>query len=1186
MKLEFMVHDWTTPIDGERTCQSDTYGMLCYVSGNGSSANLRLLPYNDGASALFDIPYALFVNKQMYVKAQRNPAGGTWTVEAWDDGGIRQYSSSKPMASTGANVAGHFIRGAATSGSVGFFRVHNVLDPLNGKPPTTENNANRVAEWKFNNSLVAAFGGYDLSGAATYTATPGQVAVAVPQVNPNAFSSQTSLRAGFPNTLTGSSSYSNAEASSTVTCVWSLVEGASKVNFKPNPETCNPEVTGLIFGSYKWQLTVRDASNNVSTATIDSGAVAMDENGVVIHANSAAGDIAGPMIAFGRNPWGYADKTALRGLEVRNPIYGLYGSGTPNFRRTDLGTVTYKVGETHLATLTADITDTQLGIPVSTLTGFDLTFPMVITLYGIGGDGEQVLICSNTANTLNACFDGRGYDSSNRRQLARPSGTRVYQRVANGTGTSFLSLYCADGVGLDGSVTTTAGTVSVTRGSFTITGNSTGWPINNGLGGHTIRITGTHSSGTPFNYYANIVANTAGELTVDKAYPSGADAPPGTMSYSINLRGRKSFVPMFTRSVGGEGYAEFQVTHCSSNTKIFFSGGYEVYTGTHSDKTFGYIDTTSRWHANNCTGTINCYGEDLANYFLWLRSGLASARNAARYIADNWLKIPDINEWAFGGFLTPEGRNSAMLGAFTRTIIDTDGVTRLDEWPALRRAGQYAVSIPTKYASDCTGGGDPRNIYYPVMWLGLLAKHDPDTVSTAAPGGLPWKTYWQNQLTVMYTYLDGCKGTGGFEFPFTTGGAAIVQMQANNTAVTAASGATLTPAMCGTPTGSGTATAVNGSGSLTILTGTVPANGSKILISGLRSGQYYAMATGYSGTGPVLLGGLWPGSNGTVNWRVENDNNTVISEAAVTTATTPMYMVGCTYNSPTSITLDVPYAGTTGNYWISRSNVVGYGQQPFFTGIFTLAGSLATKGATGATATNLQTMTTNAATWLKTKGYDPVTKGLNYANVTPMCDPILADANPSVVAVRNTGCNYTSSTFGKQVSRELLGEAQTAFIEVYQASPTVPNRDLGDEAYAALWGQLFCGASICGDGIGNEKSYDGPLGLGKWLGFLCGIGKCHGWPAVRLGGVAPADDRTIKIPVDPAAIAGAASVRITLTRPSSAKSICTRDTAGYCTLTGDGRQGDHLVTREYWSGAGATGQRLASSSVSEDVRLR
>ena len=36
-------------------------------------------------------------------------------------------------------------------------------------------------------------------------------------------------------------------------------------------------------------------------------------------------------------------------------------------------------------------------------------------------------------------------------------------------------------------------------------------------------------------------------------------------------------------------------------------------------------------------------------------------------------------------------------------------------------------------------------------------------------------------------------------------------------------------------------------------------------------------------------------------------------------------------------------------------------------------------------------------------------------------------------------------------------------------------------------------------------------------------------------------------------------------------------------LTADGRIGTHYVTREYWSGAGATGNKLASSTVLGDV---
>jgi len=1160
--IEFYLHDWGTVSDGLRTFEATFAGCIGLYSGT----NLRILLNIDGGY-VFDIPLALFVNKQMYVRIERDYAALTWRVEAWDELGVRQYNLTRTVTPSGSTSNGAYVNASANAGAMAFFRVYSTLVGANARPPVTFDNTTRLLEWKFDNSLVDSSGnGWTATAAPTYVTTPNQNVIAIPQVNPTAWSNQTSMRAGFDATLTGTSSYSQADSSNSVSCFWYPLDIPTNAP-KPiieNQGSCSATFKNPVFGQYIWQLTVTDVTPISAVATITVGAVATDSKGIVIHANSAADDLFGPMIAFGQNPWGYADDTAWRGARLRSTTYEDFGVGTPNWKRTDLGTVTYAVGETHLATLTSAITSTQLTIPVSTLTGFDLTYPIVITLGNTAGSGEEVKICSNTGTTLNVCFDGRGYNQSNRRQAAFASGDRVYQRVANGTGTSFLSLYCPDGVGLEGSVTTTAGTVAPSLGSTTINGSSTGWTAGS-LVGHTVHIVGAQG-GIPFDYYANITANTTTQLTVDKAYPSGADAPGGSMSYSIVLLGRKSFVPKFTRSVGGEGYAEFNVTHCASNSKIYFNGGYEVYTGSHTNKTFGYMDTTAKWFVNAGNGSINYYGEDLANYALWLRSGLTLPLAAARYVADHWVEIPDLNEWAFGSFLVPQGRNAAMTGAYVRTILDTDGTTRLDQWAALRKAGQYAVTIPTKYAGDCVGGGDPRNIYYPVSWLGILAKHDPDTVSTAAPGGIPWKTYWQNQLANLYTFLDSCKGSGGFEIPFGFGGAANVTVSAGLTAVT---GSGFDSSMCSTATGSGTATATNNSGQLTILTGTVPSSGSaKILVFGTRSGQYYAMSTGYSGTGPTLLGGLWPGDTDTVYWRTEaDDNNVVISEAAVPNASTPMYLVACDYVSPTSLTLFRPYPGTSGNRWRSRSNVLGYGQQPFFAGISTFSNRYATKGATGSTATNFQTMTTNVANWVKNNGYDPVTKGLLYANVTPMCDPILADANPSVVLYRNVGCNYTSNSGGKGASRELLAEAQTAFTEIYQADPSPANLAIGDDAYASLYGQSYCGAATCGDGVGNEKSYDNALDFGKWYGFQFGIGMAHQWAAVRQGGVtAPV---LVAKPIAPrlADISGAVDIVVDYLAPSGLITSSSPCTSAACTVDVNTVQGTYQYRVRYRNGS-------------------
>src|SRR5581483_7259493 len=91
----------------------------------------------------------------------------------------------------------------------------------------------------------------------------------------------------------------------------------------------------------------------------------------------------------------------------------------------------------------------------------------------------------------------------------------------------------------------------------------------------------------------------------------------------------------------------------------------------------------------------------------------------------------------------------------------------------------------------------------------------------------------------------------------------------------------------------------------------------------------------------------------------------------------------------------------------------------------------------------------------------------------------------------------------------------------------------------------------------------------KWYGFLFGIGMSHQWPAVRLGGVAPAKMRTIQIPFVLSTVAHAAKVQITVTAPTgvvSAPVICAKSP---CSVAVDARIGSPLMKMDYLNSTGA-----------------
>ncbi|MGA2716436.1 MAG: hypothetical protein ABSG41_25355 [Bryobacteraceae bacterium] len=96
---------------------------------------------------------------------------------------------------------------------------------------------------------------------------------------------------------------------------------------------------------------------------------------------------------------------------------------------------------------------------------------------------------------------------------------------------------------------------------------------------------------------------------------------------------------------------------------------------------------------------------------------------------------------------------------------------------------------------------------------------------------------------------------------------------------------------------------------------------------------------------------------------------------------------------------------------------------------------------------------------------------------------------------------------------------------------------------------------------------DAYIHAGKWYGFFAGMGMLHRWPAVRLGGVDPADHRTVYVPFTLSGTANAAKVRLTITQPNGASAIliCA---ASPCAATVDARSGSVPMKMDYLNSSG------------------
>ena len=733
------------------------------------------------------------------------------------------------------------------------------------------------------------------------------------------------------------------------------------------------------------------------------------------------------------------------------------------------------------------------------------------------GQWEEIWICTAVGNTLTPCYDGRGYaDSFNGRVAAKAwsSGADIGQFKVKGTGTAFLTTLCRGGAHAPvGLVKYSTGTATLTAGSANVVGAGTTWlapPADYWVGNYLVA-TATHSS-TPFVFVAQIATMTdATHLVLTRPFP--ADADTGTYSYKIissaeaNASARLP-VLHYTRGDGSDGMSSLPGSYgCESDTSMYMYPAYEKAGANgvlQSAKSYSYMDG-NWWINQGSTGGLNFYGEDLAHRALYYRSGLDSALTAANMIGNMWVRMPMIDGQSSGSPLFSGG---LAIGGFADAMLSS--APHKTQWSDLRGFAQQGVYT---LASSCNVW-DSRDTGYQLSWLSLAALFDPDTVSTAAPGGLPWRTYWRNQLSAMYTRELGCKRSDnswasgmywnnyGDQIVLTNGSAIGTGTNiSNNTCF----GAT-----------SGTGTATNGSG---VLTGTGFTSGTRIVITGTRSGQPFTMWQYYtlnsSSQITLNLGATWQGDTGPISWMVDNANNLLTFGQNNDDAMLAKNW-SCIKDSTSQITLNRPWTGPTGTYGAYTANVAGISQQPYMLGIRQKAWEWAAMAATdmGNTtlATNFNALRTLAGTWVKSTGFDSlVTNGMYYGRVSEACEPI----TPASMSGSCFEDNPSNSDYDKVAMRELTAES-SASLRSYSDSVASDAVTWGDLAYGSLWGQpqYTTGgvyAPTDGDTIANSANANTSWASGKWTGFFFGMGMAHQWPAIRLGSVSIAPTTTARI---------------------------------------------------------------------------
>jgi hypothetical protein len=694
-----------------------------------------------------------------------------------------------------------------------------------------------------------------------------------------------------PATLDGSASFSQADASSIVSYFWQAL--SSPLLTLSNHAADKPTLNGLVFGDHEIQLQAIDAAGNVATTVVHVGTVATDDNGVVVTGNPDVDFLVGPMIAFGQNPWGYQDywhahASSLRYLDYAKPVidqgqsypgwstlgkpqWEFYGAGTVNFNFNCTGNTYFCQGTGTGTTLSGSITSTSTTITVGDATKLNLTsFPTRVIVYD-GTNMDELRVASAAGNVLTL-----SYDPSVLPRHSFPSGTNVIQSKVTGTGTLFLTdsnaAVCPVGIGPPGVSVYSTGTITLTAGSATATGSGTNFPTY--AAGDFLRVTGTTHSGTPFTFVAKIsTRDSATILTLARVFPADADTA-NSLSYDIMPATRTVVLEYNSRfsdpvyAPNAKSIAMWGTSWCESETALYlnpvFPGGLGNSFAWHNDipvlngtsqigQRYSVTDTTG-WVNQSSTGGISYYGEGLAHRQLYLRSGLKSAYDAAAIIDNYWIHSP----WGQNGGTPRLYLGGGGIGAFVSKITDPNSLVFWSDLRLYALLGKLMVDGIA--ANGCNAWADSRDSGYAYAWLVLAAIYDPDTVSTAAPGGIPWRTYWQNQLPQMQANDTACQRAdksfaNGFYLNLN---APTVSLTNGSTAGTG----TGIPASVCNGVANGTATVTNGSNALSVVTGSIPA-GKILYLTGVSGGNPFFQALAYSGTGAsATLGGNWLGDSG------------------------------------------------------------------------------------------------------------------------------------------------------------------------------------------------------------------------------------------------------------------------------------------------------------------------------------
>jgi hypothetical protein len=263
---------------------------------------------NNGCSVA---PWANHSDVLIRVTRDLSLPSGALRMEVFDTaiGDKSLQSCSSKISSIAAYPAAAFdqlgvsIGGPNATGNIGFLRWYDSIVPASTMVPfSASGNAGTLGDFEFENNLGDSSGnGTNLSGTqVSYVSSP-----AYPP-NCNAGKPQ-SFRVGFQAVLDGSQS-TPLDESAQLMYSWQSVDAPEQVVWIGDSNRAGPAFQPGSFGSYNFQLTVTDSIKQSTTCTVKHGAVATDDNDVVLIPDPTIALLLSPMLRWGASPWPWFDR--------------------------------------------------------------------------------------------------------------------------------------------------------------------------------------------------------------------------------------------------------------------------------------------------------------------------------------------------------------------------------------------------------------------------------------------------------------------------------------------------------------------------------------------------------------------------------------------------------------------------------------------------------------------------------------------------------------------------------------------------------------------------------------------------------------------------------------------------------------------------------------------------------------